>query len=282
MRLATCREADGSLRAGLVEYERFHPFAEDMLAVIGDDADNVARRADAARRVSGVALADCVLAAPVPCPPEFIGVGLNYRDHAAEAGLAIPATPLVFNKQRSCVAGPHDDVLLPLLSDQLDYEGELGIVIGRAWRGMTAAEAASAIFGYVVVNDFSLRDVQMASPTHTMGKSFDTHGPFGPWIVTADVIADPQALVIEARVNGELRQRGSTADMIFGCAEIIAHLSQVMTLAPGTIVTTGTPAGVCFGDDNRSYLRHGDVVTVDIEGVGRLRNRIVAEGAPPA
>ncbi len=248
-----------------------------MLGVIEGGRGDLARRADAAKRGLGVSLSDCVLSAPVPRPPEFIGVGLNYMDHAIEARLAVPAAPLVFNKQTSSASGPYDDVLAPLLSDQLDYEGELGLVIGHAWREMSLADSRAAIFGYVVVNDFSLRDIQMASPTHTMGKSFDTHGPFGPWIVTADEVNDPQALVIETRVNGELRQRGSTADMIFGCAEIVSYLSRVMTLAPGTVVTTGTPAGVCFGGENPAYLRDGDTVTVEIEGIGLLRNRVVAE-----
>lgn len=269
----------------MVEGDRFYPLIGDergesggMLAAIKGSRDDLARRVDAARRGPGLSLSDCPLAAPVPRPPEFIGVGLNYREHAIEAGLAIPAAPLVFNKQSSSASGPHDDVLAPVLSDQLDCEGELGVVIGNAWRGMSLADARKAIFGYVVVNDFSLRDIQMASPTHTMGKSFDTHGPFGQWIVTADEVEDPQALLIETRVNGELRQRGSTADMIFGCAEIVAYLSRVMTLAPGTILATGTPAGVCFGRENPAYLRDGDTVTVEIEGIGLIRNRVVAEG----
>lgn len=289
MRLATCRKENGRLQAGVVEGEDFHAFVEDdcggsggMLVAIESGGADLARRVDAAKRRPGLPLRDCILAAPVPRPPEFLGVGLNYRDHAIEAGLAIPFAPLVFNKQSSSASGPHDDVLAPALSDQLDYEGELGIVIGFASRRMSLADAGKAIFGYVVVNDFSLRDIQMASPTHTMGKSFDTHGPFGPWIVTADEVKDPQALVIETRVNGERRQRGSTADMIFECAEIVAHLSRVMTLAPGTLVTTGTPAGVCFGREPPIYLRHGDVVTVEIEGLGALRNRVVAERAESA
>ena len=284
MKLATCRKADGRSRAGVVEGDQFYPFIGDerggsggMLAVIEGGGADLARRVDAARCGPSLPLSDCVLAAPVPRPPEFIGVGLNYMDHAIEAGLAIPAAPLVFNKQTSSASGPHDDVLAPVLSDQLDYEGELGVVIGNAWRGMSLADARKAIFGYVVVNDFSLRDIQMASPTHTMGKSFDTHGPFGPWIVTADEVDDPQALLIETRVNGELRQRGSTAEMIFGCAEIVSHLSRVMTLAHGTVVTTGTPAGVCYGGENPAYLRDGDTVTVEIKGIGLLRNRVVAE-----
>ena len=171
-------------------------------------------------------------------------------------------------------------MILPHLSSQLDYEGELGIVVGHARRGCSEAEARAAIFGYVVVNDLSLRDLQFASPTVTLGKSFDTHGPFGPWIATADEIPDPQTLKLTTRVNGEIRQDGSTADMVFGCAQIIRYLSRVMTLRPGTIVTTGTPAGVGHFLQPPGYLRAGDVVEVEISGLGVLTNSVCAEETP--
>ena len=217
------------------------------------------------------------LLAPIPHPPEYLGIGLNYVDHIDEAGFSLPTAPTIFNKQTSSITGPSDTVLLPRQSEQLDYEGELGLVIGQAGRHLSREDAAAAIFGYVVVNDLSVRDWQFSSPTVTLGKSFDTHGPYGPWIVTADEVSDPQKLVITTTVNGNVRQHGTTADMIFDCCEIVAFLSQVMSLQPGTVITTGTPAGVGHFHRPPAYLRAGDLVTVDIEGIGRLANRIVAE-----
>jgi 2-keto-4-pentenoate hydratase/2-oxohepta-3-ene-1,7-dioic acid hydratase in catechol pathway len=159
----------------------------------------------------------------------------------------------------------------------MDYEGELGIVIGHAGRNLERTAAAAAIFGYVVVNDFSARDWQFRSPTFTMGKSFDTHGPFGPWIVTADAVRDPSTLTLTTTVNGIVRQRGTIADMIFDCAQIVAYLSRVMTLQPGTVITTGTPAGVGHCHRPPAYLRAGDLVTVEISSIGMLSNCVVAE-----
>jgi 2-keto-4-pentenoate hydratase/2-oxohepta-3-ene-1,7-dioic acid hydratase in catechol pathway len=222
-----------------------------------------------------VPLSSVRLVAPILCPPEFLGVGLNYHDHAREAGLALPSEPLIFNKQTSCIVGPVDDIVKPGDSEQLDYEGELGIVIGRASRNLSREQAAAAIYGYTVVNDVSVRDWQFKSPTYTLGKSFDTHGPIGPWIVTADELMGVCSLTITTTVNEEIRQRGTTADMIFDCPHIIAFLSQVMTLRPGTIVTTGTPAGVGLCRQPPQFLHPGDRVSVEITGIGRLTNRIV-------
>jgi 2-keto-4-pentenoate hydratase/2-oxohepta-3-ene-1,7-dioic acid hydratase in catechol pathway len=219
------------------------------------------------------------LLAPIPSPPTYLGVGLNYREHAKEAGLAFPTAPLIFNKQTSCINGPYDDVLLPRESQQLDFEGELGIVIGRATRNMSSSEAAEAIAGYVVTNDFSVRDWQLSSPTHTLGKSFDTHGPIGPWLVTADEVPDPQNLLLSTTVDGELRQSSSTADMIFSCLDIVRFLSRFMTLPPATLITTGTPAGVCFGRKPPVYLQPGALVTVQISHIGRIANRVIAESS---
>jgi 2-keto-4-pentenoate hydratase/2-oxohepta-3-ene-1,7-dioic acid hydratase in catechol pathway len=249
----------------------------DMIGLIanGDSAlDTLRRVSESTVRAS---IGDVRLLAPVPQPPEFLGVGLNYRDHIEEAGLAIPEIPTVFNKQTSAITGPYDDIVMPAVSDQLDYEGELGIVIGLAGRNLSERQAQAAIFGYVVVNDLSVRDWQFMSPTVTLGKSFDTHGPFGPWIVTADEVPDPQRLAVTTRINGEVRQAGHTADMIFSCAAIVAFLSRVMTLQPGTVITTGTPAGVGVCRKPQIFLHIGDLVSVDIEGVGRIANRVVSE-----
>jgi 2-keto-4-pentenoate hydratase/2-oxohepta-3-ene-1,7-dioic acid hydratase in catechol pathway len=284
MKLATyCRE-DESPRIGVIVEGGIVNLAEvapalprEMIGLVrgGESILDEARRA--ALHGHPVPLASVRLLAPIPHPPEYMGVGLNYRDHLAEAGISLPAVPTVFNKQTSCITGPSDNVVLPRVSKQLDYEGELGLVIGRSARHLSREEAAAAIFGYVVVNDLSVRDWQLSSPTHTLGKSFDTHGPFGPWITTADEVPDPQNLIITTRVNGAVRQRGTTADMIFACSEVVAFLSRVMTLRPGTIITTGTPAGVGHFHRPPAYLCTGDLVTVEISGLGRLANRVIAE-----
>jgi 2-keto-4-pentenoate hydratase/2-oxohepta-3-ene-1,7-dioic acid hydratase in catechol pathway len=207
--------------------------------------------------------------------PEFLAIGLNHRDHPGGCKLPIPQAPTVFNKQTSCIAGPFQDVFPPRVSDQLDYEGELGIVVGQASRNMSLEAAAASIFGYVVVDDLSVRDWQFSSPTMTIGKSFDTQGPLGLWIVTTDEIPDAGRLAIVTTVNGEIRQRETTGDMVFDCRSILAFLSRVMTLQPGTIVTTGTPARVGPFRHPPPYLRSGDLVVVEILGLGRFSDSTV-------
>jgi 2-keto-4-pentenoate hydratase/2-oxohepta-3-ene-1,7-dioic acid hydratase in catechol pathway len=224
-------------------------------------------------------LADVTLLPPVARPPKFLAIGLNYADHAAEANLATPEFPVVFAKLGSCVNGPFDAVQRPLVSDQLDYEGELGFVIGRRCRHVKAADAASAIAGYVVVNDVSVRDWQTRTPQWTLGKSFDTHGPIGPWLTTADEVEDPHALGIRTWVNGELRQESNTKHLIFDCYALVEHLSAACTLEPGDVVATGTPAGVGMLMDPPRLLRAGDVVRVEIDRIGAIENRVVDEPA---
>lgn len=285
MKLATFCRKGGSARIGVIVEDGIVDLGavapalpKEMIDLVKGGAAMLEEVKRAAMRGKPLSLAAVRLLAPIPQPPEYLGVGLNYRDHVQEAGLSMPTVPVVFNKQTSCITGPSDDVVLPRLSEQLDYEGELGLVIGRAGRDLSREDAAAAIFGFVVVNDLSVRDWQFSSPTVTLGKSFDTHGPFGPWIVTADEVPEPQNLLITTTVNGDVRQRGTTADMIFDCSEIVAFLSKVMNLQPGTIVTTGTPAGVGLCRRPPAYLRAGDLVTVDITGLGRLANRVIAEG----
>jgi 2-keto-4-pentenoate hydratase/2-oxohepta-3-ene-1,7-dioic acid hydratase in catechol pathway len=248
----------------------------DIISLIGADEAALAAVARVASAGVSIPLEEVRLLAPVPRPPEFIGIGLNYRDHAAEVGMELPAVPTVFNKEVSCIAGPYDDIQHPGFSDCLDYEAELGIVVGRAGRHLSVAAARAAIFGYVIVNDLSVRDVQFSSPTHVLGKSFDTHGPFGPWIVTSDEIGDPQSLAIEARVGEQVVQRGTTADMIMGCVDTVSFLSRFMTLLPGTLITTGTPAGVGMSCKPPRFLKVGEQVTVSIEKIGQISNRVVA------
>jgi 2-keto-4-pentenoate hydratase/2-oxohepta-3-ene-1,7-dioic acid hydratase in catechol pathway len=253
-------------------------FARQMIDIIAGGRASLEEIKSAVLSDDRIPLSSVRLLAPVPHPPEFIIVGGNYRDHLGEASIPdADWNPIFTNKQTSCVAGPYDDVVLPRVSEQLDYEGELGIVIGQAARNLSPEEAAGAIFGYVVVNDLSVRDWQFRSPTHTLGKSFDTHGPFGPWIVTADEVPDPNKLVITTKVNEEVRQHGTTADMIFDCRRIVAYLSSVMTLQPGTVIATGTMAGVGLFHNPPAFLCVGDVVAVEISGIGRLSNRVIAE-----
>lgn len=221
------------------------------------------------------------LEAPITQPPEFLAVGLNYALHVAESGMHKPDVPVIFNKQITCVTGPFDPITIPAAApDNVDYEGELGIVIGQRCRGVDRADALGVVAGYLVVNDVSVRDWQGRSPTMTMGKSWDTHGPTGPWLVTADEIPDPQDLRIRTWVDDEVRQDESTKAMINDCAELIAHLSTAFTLLPGTIIATGTPAGVGFKMDPPGLLHDGQRVRVEIDRIGMIDNPVVAEARP--
>ncbi len=225
-----------------------------------------------------IPLADIRLEAPINDPQKFLAIGMNYREHMKEAeaaGVPIPTSQLWFNKQVSCITGPYNGIELPRISDKLDYECELGVVIGKRCRHVEAADARSVIAGYLICNDVSVRDWQMKSPTFTLGKSFDTHGPIGPWIVTDDEIADPMALEMRLTVNGDERQRTSTSDMVYGIYEQIAYLSSVMTLEPGDILATGTPSGV--GGPKGLFLKTDDVVRIEIEGLGAIENRVIPE-----
>jgi 2-keto-4-pentenoate hydratase/2-oxohepta-3-ene-1,7-dioic acid hydratase in catechol pathway len=222
------------------------------------------------------------LLAPVARPPKFLAIGLNYADHIAETGRDAPQFPVFFNKQSTCVVGPGQAVHVPRVSTMVDYEGELGMVIGRRCRHVPVERALEVVAGYTVVNDVTVRDWQLRSPTMTIGKSFDTHGPIGPWIVTPDEVGDPQALSVRTWVNGELLQDGSTAEMIHSCAEQIATLSTAFTLEPGDVIATGTPAGVGMARQPPVWLRPGDTVRVEIGGVGVLENPVVAEPASTA
>jgi 2-keto-4-pentenoate hydratase/2-oxohepta-3-ene-1,7-dioic acid hydratase in catechol pathway len=251
-------------------------FPTDVGALLA--AEGLERAGQAAQKAPRLPQAEVRLEAPVVLPPEFLAIGLNYRSHAAETGQQLPSVPVFFNKQSSCVAGPADDVHIPRVAPTyVDYEGELGFVIGRRCRHVPRQRADEVIAGFVVVNDVSVRDWQMASPTWTMGKSFDTHGPIGPWMVTPDEIGDPHALGLRTWVNGELRQEARTDDLVFDCYDQIAHLSAAFTLQPGTIVSTGTPSGVGFARTPPALLAPGDVVRIEIERVGAIENRLVPE-----
>jgi 2-keto-4-pentenoate hydratase/2-oxohepta-3-ene-1,7-dioic acid hydratase in catechol pathway len=227
-----------------------------------------------------IPLAAVRLLPPIPAPEKFLGIGMNYREHLAEAargGMEVPPHQLWFNKQVSCIVGPYDDVVMPKVSDCLDFEAELAVVIGKRCRHIAATDARSVIGGYMVTNDVSVRDWQRRTPTITLGKSFDTHGPIGPWLVLDSEIADPHAIDFRMFVNGEQRQRGHTGAMIHNIFEQIALLSTVMTLKPGDILATGTPSGVGAAANPPRFLKAGDVMRVEIDGIGHIENRVVGE-----
>lgn len=219
------------------------------------------------------------LGPPVAGIRQFLGIGLNYRQHAIEAGMAIPTEPIVFSKSITTLAGPDDDLPLPAGSAALDYEVELGIVIGTTVRRVALADALGHVAGYVLANDVSERDWQLHRGGQWLkGKCHDGFGPIGPWLVTADEVPDPQQVGLQLRVNGEERQNSSTGDMIFGVAEIVSYLSQFMTLLPGDVIVTGTPQGVGMGFKPPKYLQHGDVVELFSPQLGRQRQRVVSLG----
>jgi len=218
--------------------------------------------------------------APVLNPRKFLGLGGSYKSHLAEVahlGIQPPKFQTWFNKQVTCLNGPYDDIHLPRVSDTLDYEGELAIIVGRRCRHLSGPEARHVIGGFTICNDVSVREWQMRAPTHTLGKSFDTHGPIGPWICTPDELPGVHSLSLKTFVNGELRQDGNTSELIYRFDEMLVELSTVFTLEPGDILTTGSPAGVGVVKQPPQYLKVGDIVRVEIEGIGHIQNRVVSE-----
>jgi 2-keto-4-pentenoate hydratase/2-oxohepta-3-ene-1,7-dioic acid hydratase in catechol pathway len=214
---------------------------------------------------------------PIARPSKIVGIGLNYSDHAAEMGVAPPAEPVLFHKSASALCGPHDDLAVPRGATKLDWEVELAVVIGRVARDVRTERALEHVFGYALICDYSERAWQKErGGQFTKGKSHDGFAPLGPFLATADEIADPQDIALWLTLNGESRQKGSTRDMIFGVAEVIAYVSQFMTLLPGDVLTTGTPAGVGLGAKPPRFLAAGDVVELGADGLGRQRQRIVA------
>jgi len=207
---------------------------------------------------------------------KFVAIGLNYSDHAKEAGLPIPTEPIVFMKATTCISGPNDDVIQPRNSTKLDWEAELGVVIGTKAQYVTEDKALEHVAGYCVINDVSERAFQQATSQWDKGKGFDTAGPIGPWLVTTDEIKDPQTLDMWLDVNGKRMQTGNTRTMIFSVAQIIAHVSAYMTLLPGDVITTGTPPGVGLGfKPTPIFLKVGDVMTLGIRGLGEQKQKVV-------
>jgi 2-keto-4-pentenoate hydratase/2-oxohepta-3-ene-1,7-dioic acid hydratase in catechol pathway len=217
------------------------------------------------------------VALPVDRPGKIIAVGLNYRDHAEEQDVDPPSAPLLFAKWQTSLIGPGEAIVIPRVSQRVDYEAELGVVIGERVRGISADEALGVVRGYICVNDVSARDLQFADGQWTRGKSADTFCPVGPRLVPSGDVPDPQALRIRCILNGEVMQDSTTANMIFSVAEVIAHASATMTLEPADLIATGTPAGVGVFRKPPVLLKDGDEVTVEIEGVGALTNPVQAE-----
>ncbi|HWR51874.1 MAG TPA: fumarylacetoacetate hydrolase family protein [Bryobacteraceae bacterium] len=274
MKYVTFCQGDGAPAPGYVSGERVISLRDsgfpDLLSII---ASGGAAGADG----PSYPLSEVRLLAPIPRPPKIICVGLNWADHAREAKLEIPKVPTIFAKFPTAVIGPGDAIVLPKASRKPDYEAEFAFVVGRGGRHIPAARWREHVFGYTNFNDVSARDFQMATTQWIMGKTFDTFAPFGPWIVSADEIEDPHALDITLSINGEVMQSSNTRELIFKIPELIEFLSSVFTLEPGDLVATGTPAGVGFARRPPRYLRAGDDVVVSVQGLGQLRNPVIAE-----
>lgn len=264
----------------------------DMLGLLdlGDEGLDAARavaawaeprRDDAALRDAGVTWRTDEdgfrIAAPIPEPRTVYAIGLNYRAHAAEIGATVPTRPIVFAKVRSCIVGTGDAIEVPKASEQVDWEAELCFVIGTGGRHIAAADALDHVAGYMNGNDVSVRDWQMHFPTWMMGKGFDTHGPIGPYLVTSDEVPDPHALPVRLWVNDVLKQESSTDDLIFNIPQIIEYVSEAVTLQPGDIFFTGTPAGVGMGRSPQEWMKAGDVVRIEIGNLGTLVNPVIGE-----
>ncbi|NUP01724.1 MAG: fumarylacetoacetate hydrolase family protein [Nonomuraea sp.] len=276
MRITRVKRADGSVAAARIEEGHAVPVAEERAAFMADAVrDLIASGGDLAATGPAIPLPEVELLSPLAAPQKIICIGLNYADHIRETGLDTPQRPLAFVKTAHTLAGPYADVVVAAgTTAQLDWEAELAVVIGRTARDVPVERALEHVFGYTAANDLSARDAQFADGQWFRGKNYDGFCPLGPWIVTPDELADPQALAVTARVNGRTLQDGSTKDMIFGVAEVIAYLSGYMTLFPGDVIATGTPHGVGMGRTPQLWLGDGDVVEVEVEGIGTLRNTV--------
>lgn len=263
--------------AGVISLNSIGFEIDNMISLIEQGPDLLHQISGELRRGDPVPLDRVTLLAPLR-PNKFLGLGMNYRRHVDEArklGIDVPDNQIWFNKQTSCINGPYAEVEKGV-TEKLDYEVELGVVIGKPAKSVNASSAMDHVFGYLVVNDVSARDWQFHSPTFTLGKSFDTHGPIGPWITTADEIKKPDDLNIRCLVNGQVRQNSNTEQFIHSIAQQIEYLSTAFTLEPGDIIATGTPEGVGAAMQPPTFLQPGDVVRCEIEGLGHLENTVVA------
>ena len=261
-----------------MKFVRYHWNDQVRGGAVIDGVIHDARRRGEERVVGDAvaALDEVELLCPITAPSKIVCVGLNYRDHAAESGQELPERPLLFGKFPNTLVGPGAAIRIPSCTTEVDYEAELGVVIGAVARDVSPADALDYVSGYTCVNDVSARDLQFADGQWLRGKSLDTFCPVGPWVVTADEIPDPNKLGISCTVNGDVLQSATTADMVFDVPALISFISEHMTLQPGDLIATGTPPGVGFARTPPIYLRDGDEVTVEIEGIGTLTNRAEA------
>jgi len=264
---------------GIVDFSQADPsLPKDMLAFLeGGKATQAAAQKAIDSATKTLALSDVKLLAPIPRPGKIICIGLNYSDHAAETGQAIPKYPIVFSKYSNTVIATGDSIVLPNVSNEVDYEAELGFVIGKTAHHVSAADALDYVAGYMPINDVSARDYQTRISQWTMGKTFDTFAPMGPALVTSDEIADAGNLKIKLTINGEVLQDSNTNKLIFGIPQLVEALTEVMTLEAGDVVSTGTPPGVGMARNPKRYMKAGDVVDITIEGLGTLSNPVVGE-----
>jgi 2-keto-4-pentenoate hydratase/2-oxohepta-3-ene-1,7-dioic acid hydratase in catechol pathway len=270
MRLVTFSVGPGKPEAGVLTGEKVMGFGADMLSVIASGGKLPPSG-------SSYALKDIKLLAPVPRPPKLICIGLNYLDHAKETKQQVPKVPTVFNKFTNVVIGPDQPIVLPNASKAPDYEAEMAVIVGPGGRNISADRAMEHVFGYTILNDVSARDIQNATSQWLLGKTCDTFAPMGPWIVTADEIADPHALDIWLEIGGERLQNSNTRELIFKIPRLIEYISSVVTLESGDVIATGTPGGIGFTRNPQRLLKPGDEVTIHVEGIGELRNPVVAE-----
>jgi len=282
MRLVTFAGFDNIPRPGLLREDSVIDLTlagryRDTLAVIASGlsaATEVGRMAEAS--APRTALSDIRLLAPISRPPRIFCIGLNYRDHAVESKMELPTVPTVFFKLVSAIIGPDEAIELPRLTQQPDYEAELGVVVGPGGKNIAAADWRKHVFGYTILNDVSARDVQLCTSQWSLGKSFDTFAPLGPAIVSADEVADPHRLDIRLAVNGEVLQSSNTRELIFPIPELIAYISSIAALETGDIISTGTPSGVGLGRKPQRWLKAGDEVVIEVSSLGSLRNPVRA------
>ncbi|MDQ4062645.1 MAG: fumarylacetoacetate hydrolase family protein [Actinomycetota bacterium] len=274
MKLVSYSTDGGALHVGYIEGDEVHPLGgASMLEYIEHG-----RSADRQPGGGAVPLSEVRLHAPIARPGKIIGIGLNYEDHASETGAEAPEKPIVFAKYPNTIAGPGEVIRIPSITEQADYEAELAVVIGRPAKNVSESEALEYVFGYTNGNDVSSRDLQFSEGGQWVrSKSIDTFAPIGPYIATRDEVPDPQSLSVRCMLNGEVMQDGTTEKMIFPVAELISFLSTGMTLMPGDLILTGTPAGVGFARDPKVFLKAGDEVTIEVEGLGSLTNPVEAE-----
>ena len=272
MKLVTYSVGGGETRVGSVEDGEIQPLGGASMI------EFIERGGSPEPGEETVSLEEARIHAPVARPQKVICIGLNYEDHAAETGAAIPEKPIVFSKYANSIIGPGEAIRIPPITQQPDYEAELAVVIGRTARNVPESEALDHVFGYTNANDVSARDIQMKEGGQwTRGKAIDTFCPLGPYVVTRDEVEDPQNLSVRCTLNGEVVQDGHTSKMIFSVAELVAFLSTGMTLVPGDVIITGTPPGVGMARDPQLWLKDGDEVTIEIEGLEALTNPVEAE-----